>query len=272
MHQQCCELDVSNWSFLSVCSDPKSSCIFCCPFVLAIKLSGVRGQMRIFSAAVERLKQCLDPEEEKKRQPFVQQLQEERSEGFFSPKCMSPRSVTPPKTNYETWWWCQWNSCWVLISVNFTDTLNLGQVVSVWRFYHGAYVVIEKPGYTLHQLIRWRYIIYIYIFANVPLPVAVFQRSPPDWWEWMEQGVGEMCAIAKDGLFLHPLAQQHLTTIAGRETHAWRKRSLFKPGRTNCSDVEEGCHQLLELQIEKPWTKETWRNQASLPCWSWRFL
>ena len=78
MHQQCCELDVSNWSFLSVCSDPKSSCIFCCPFV-AIKLSGVRGQMRIFSAAVERLKQCLDPEEEKKRQPFVQQLQEERS-------------------------------------------------------------------------------------------------------------------------------------------------------------------------------------------------
>eukprot|EP00434_Breviolum_minutum_P027095 symbB.v1.2.023962.t1/scaffold2235.1/size84994/1 len=33
--------------------------------------------MRIFSAAVERLKQCLDPEEEKKRQPFVQQLQEE---------------------------------------------------------------------------------------------------------------------------------------------------------------------------------------------------
>lgn len=49
------------------------------------KISGVRGQMRIFSAAVERLKQCLDPEEEKKRQPFVQQLQEE------------PRSVTPPQ-------------------------------------------------------------------------------------------------------------------------------------------------------------------------------
>jgi len=41
------------------------------------KVQSVRGQMRIFSAAVERLKQCLDPEEEKKRQPFVQQLQEE---------------------------------------------------------------------------------------------------------------------------------------------------------------------------------------------------
>jgi len=73
MHQ-CCELDISNWSFLAVCSD-------------APKISGVRGQMRIFSAAVERLKQCLDPEEEKKRQPFVQQLQEE------------PRSVTPPRWN-----------------------------------------------------------------------------------------------------------------------------------------------------------------------------
>lgn len=41
------------------------------------KVQSVRGQMRIFSAAVERLKQCLDPEEEKKRQPLVQQLQEE---------------------------------------------------------------------------------------------------------------------------------------------------------------------------------------------------
>ena len=58
---------------------------------------------------------------------------------------------------------------------------------------------------------------------------------------------------------------------AGRATHAWRKRSLVKPGRTNCSDVEEGGHQCLELQIEKPWTKDTWRNQESLPCWSWQY-
>lgn len=40
--------------------------------------SGLRGQMQIFSAAVQRLKNCLDPEEKEKRQPFLQQLKEDR--------------------------------------------------------------------------------------------------------------------------------------------------------------------------------------------------
>lgn len=41
------------------------------------KMQSLRGQIRIFTAAVKRLSGCLDPEEKEKRQPFLQQLKEE---------------------------------------------------------------------------------------------------------------------------------------------------------------------------------------------------
>ena len=56
---------------------------------------GLRGQIRIFTAAVKRLSGCLDPEEKEKRQPFLQQLKEDALLHFVTKADLAPPSFSP---------------------------------------------------------------------------------------------------------------------------------------------------------------------------------
>ena len=76
----------SSWRFPGSPGDPNKN-------LQAISMDparGLRGQIRIFTAAVKRLSGCLDPEEKEKRQPFLQQLKEDALLHFVTKADLAP--------------------------------------------------------------------------------------------------------------------------------------------------------------------------------------